>query len=267
MDHSIIIFPYFGELQDGIEKLRKELAMMVLELDQLRLVECKNIEMAYWFVLGGLEYNAYKAQCRFLRLRRKIDLIQMKKNRQEAVILSKIEKILDKEFTDYQKELDERMNRVNAALEHSRKPFLSEENMKELKHLYRVIVKALHPDLHPDFGEVQLQLFQNAKAAYENGDLTSMRVIAEIIDTSEPPKPHENVIQWMCEERERLKQSIYKIQEEIKQVKSSYPYTLKEFVDDKTKREARKAEIKTIIQQYEEASALLQKRIEKMLEE
>ena len=94
-----------------------------------------------------------------------------------------------------------------------------------------------------------------------------MYVIAELVATSEPPKPHENVMQWMCEERERLKQSIHKMQEEIKKVKSSYPYTLKEFVDDEAKREARKAEIKTIIQQYEEASTLLQERIETMLEE
>ena len=34
--------------------------------------------------------------------------------------------------------------------------------------LYRKIVKALHPDINPEVTEAQVQLFDNAVAAYKN---------------------------------------------------------------------------------------------------
>lgn len=97
---TIIPFPDFQKLKEEIEKLRTELSMLVLERDELRFVICKNIEMEYMLKVGGLEYQAYEAECAFLRLKRKVELIQAKKNRQEKVILSAIEDALDQEFSE-----------------------------------------------------------------------------------------------------------------------------------------------------------------------
>ena len=70
---QIIPFPDFQKLKEEIEKLRKELSMLVLERDELRFVICKNIEMEYMLKVGGLEYQAYEAECAFLRLKRKVE--------------------------------------------------------------------------------------------------------------------------------------------------------------------------------------------------
>ena len=107
-----------------------------------RFVICKNIEMEYMLKVGGLEYQAYEAECAFLRLKRKVELIQAKKNRQEKVILSTIEDALDQEFSEYQKRLDEQIDRMNHALERSKGERLSERGeRRELKSLYRKIVR------------------------------------------------------------------------------------------------------------------------------
>ena len=156
----IIPFPDFQKLKEEIEKLRTELSMLVLERDELRFVICKNIEMEYMLKIGGLEYQAYEAECTFLRLKRKVELIQAKKNRQEKVILSVIEDALDHEFLEYQKRLDEQMDKMNDALERSKAEPLSEEESRELKILYRKVVKALHPDMNPEITDAQARLFE-----------------------------------------------------------------------------------------------------------
>ena len=117
---TILLFPDCEALRAEVEKLRTELSMLLLKRDELLLVECRNIEMAYILALGNLEYKAYKLQCAVLRLRRKMELIQAKKNRQEKILLSVIEEMLDREFAQYQKQLEEQLHKMNAALKRSR---------------------------------------------------------------------------------------------------------------------------------------------------
>ena len=261
---SIILFPQYDELNKEVQKLRTELSMLVLERDELKLVECKNIEMAYLLSLGGLEYKAYEIQCSALRLKRKIELIQAKKNRQEKVILADIDKVLDDEFADFQEKLNERIENMNAALERSKGTFLSDEDTAELKKLYRGIVKALHPDLNPDLSDAQIALFHNAVQAYENGDLNSIRVIAAMVTAPEPPKDDVDGMKLLMKEKERLSALLRSVRESIEEIKNSYPYTLKAIVRDEKATAARKAELEQIIEEWNEAIALYKAKLEKM---
>ena len=124
---NVIVFPDFEKLKSEVEKKRTELSMLLLERDELQFVICKNIETEYMLKLGSIEYKAYEAQCAALRLKRKIDLIQAKKNRQEKIIISAIEETLDEEFAEYQKQLDEQIDKVNAAIKRSKAEVLSDE--------------------------------------------------------------------------------------------------------------------------------------------
>ena len=88
MADDIIIFPEFDKIKNEIERLRIELSMLLLERDELQFVICRNIEAKYTLEFGSIEYRAYEAQCTALRLKRKIELIQAKRNRQEPVSIS-----------------------------------------------------------------------------------------------------------------------------------------------------------------------------------
>ena len=182
---TLILFSDFEQLKNEVEKLRTELSMLMLERDSLVFVEAKNLEMRYMLELGAVEYRAYEAQCTVLRLKRKIELIQTRKNRQEKIVLPEIDRILDQEFMEYQKALNEKIDEMNAAIERSRLPVLSQEESRELKKLYRKIVKILHPDLNPDLTEAQKELFYHSVAAYENGDLQTLQVISEMLSDPE----------------------------------------------------------------------------------
>lgn len=238
---------------------------LLLERDELQFVICKNIETEYMLKLGSIEYKAYEAQCAALRLKRKIELIQAKKNRQEKVIISAIEETLDKEFVEYQKQLDEQIDKMNDALKRSKAEVLSDEDNKELKKLYRKIVKALHPDINPDVSEAQVQLFDNAVSAYKNGDLGTLRIIGEMVGNNPLPEQHKDAMTQLVEERERLEGLLKSIRESIENIKSEYPYTMKDILEDTKKTEQKKQELESVIEQYNELISIYKAKIEEML--
>lgn len=262
---TIILFPEFVTLKQDLEKLRTEISMLLLERDELRLVICKNIETAYMLALGSSEYKAFELQCKVLRLRRKIDLIQAKKNRQEKIVLSAIEETLDEEFAEYQRQLDEQINKMNKALDHSKGTPLTEEETKEIKKIYRNIVKALHPDLHPEVTPAQVQLFQNAVEAYEHGDLNSLRIISTMVAEPLVVEPSESALTVLAKEKERLSKTLELIREQIAEIKSEFPYTMKELVESPEKIAEKKEEIEETLAELKEAYDFYSARLKEML--
>lgn len=262
---NVIVLPDFQKLKDEVEKMRTELSMLLLERDELQFVICKNIETEYMLKLGGIEYKAYEAQCAALRLKRKIELIQAKKNRQEKVVISAVEKILDNEFAEYQKQLDEQINKMNNALKRSKAEVLSDEESKELKKLYRKVVKALHPDINPEVTQAQINLFDNAVQAYKNGDLNSLRIIGEMVGSEPLQKHHKDAMKQLACERDRLQSLLKSIRDSIDKIKADYPYTMKEILEDSEKTERKKQELENVLAQYNELISVYKTKIEEML--
>ena len=262
---NVIVFPDFEKLKNEVERMRTELSMLLLERDELQFVICKNIETEYMLKLGSIEYKAYEAQCAALRLKRKIELIQAKKNRQEKVIISAIEETLDSEFAEYQKQLNEQIDKMNDALKRSKAEVLSDEDNKELKKLYRKIVKAVHPDINPDVSEAQVQLFDNAVSAYKSGDLGTLRIIGEMVGNNPLPEQHKDAMTQLVEERERLQGLLKSIRESIDNIKSEYPYSMKDILEDTEKTEQKKQELENILSQYNELISIYKAKIEEML--
>ena len=262
---NVILFPDFTKMENEVKELRSELSELLLERDQLLLIVCPNIETAYLLALGSLEYKAYETQCEALRLKRKVELIQARLNRQEKVIVTVIEKILDDEFTEFKKKLDEQIDKMNDAILKNGCEHLSEEDTKEIKHLYRRIVKALHPDINPDVSESQIHLFANAVNAYRTGDLDTLKIIGEMVNDKPLDKHHENVMTQLAEEKERLQELVISIREHILKIRSEYPYTMKDIINNPEKTEQKKLEFENIIEQYEKMIEIYSSKIDEML--
>ncbi len=250
--NNIVLFSGYDELKESIDKLRTELSMLVLERDELLYNVCRNLEMRYMLVLGTLEYKAYETQCKALRLKRKLELIQARKNRQEKVILSEIEEILDDEFEEYREKLDLQINKLNNAIERSKGELLTDKEARELKKMYRSIVKKLHPDMNPDISEEELRLFINAVDAYKSGSLETLRIIYDMLGGEDIKPYEESAAEKLLKEKKRLAKAIDNIKAAIDNIKSEYPYTLKEILNDPEKIEEKKRELEEVTVQYNE---------------
>lgn len=264
-ESNIILFQNFEELKEQVEKLRIELSILVLEKDELQFVECENIETAYLLLFGALEYKVYEAQCSMLKLKRKVELIQASKNRQEKVDFSKIEDILNREFEEYKNKLNDQINKMNKAIERNNSTSLSVEETSELKKLYRKIVKALHPDLNPSISEAQRTMFENAVLAYKSGDLFTLRIINEMIVDNTLPDIKQDAIAQLTEEKKRLENLINGIKNSINKLKSEYPYTMLDIINDSEKTNNLKLELEDILKQYNDAITIYSTKIEEML--
>lgn len=262
---NIIEFPDFQKLKEDVEKLRTELSMLVLEKDELQYIICKNLETLYCLKLGALEHKAYEVQCNALRLKRKMELIQAKLNRQEKINESEIEMVLDEEFAEYQSKLNEQIEKMNEALKRSKGEVLTDDENKELKKLYRNVVKKLHPDVNPDISEAEAMLLDNALTAYKNGDLMSLRIIEEMVAEHHPQADSKDVMSSLAMEKERLERMIASVQDNIIEIKSRYPYNIKDIVENKDKEEEKRQELHLILEQYKDMIDIYTARLTEML--
>ncbi len=265
MSDNIILFPEIEKLKTEISSLKARISELLCMRDQMLFVECKNIEMEYMLALGDLEYKAYELNCHMLRLKRKAELIQACKNRQEKIILSEIENILDTEFADYQARLDEQLHKMNRAMERSRGEWLSEDELQEARKLYHDIVKALHPDLHPELGPEKLELFHNAVSAYERGDIKSLRLISVMVSGSDTVDQEKDKTAALTRERDRLKELVTDLQEQIEKITKEYPYTVRPIIRNKQKITEKRAELSGLIEQLDQAIEAYEMRIKEML--
>ena len=262
---QLILSPEYEKLKNEVEKMRVELSMLYLERDELLYVICVNIETAYMIEVGALEHNVYKAECAVLRLKRKVELIQAKINRQEKIFLSDIESLLDEEFQQYKEKLNEQIEKINDALKRGSADYLTKEENEEFKKIYRKIVKALHPDINPNISKEELRLLQNAIEAYKNGDLKALRIIGEMIEKYLPVNQDKDFSYTLIKDKERLEVFIKEMKEIILEIKSSYPYILKEIIENPSKLKEKKRELEETLNYYKELISIYKEKIEEML--
>ena len=263
--NEIILNLEYENLKNELLKKRTELSMLVLQRDELKHVICKNIETKYMLELGSLEYCLYQSECIIMRLKRKVELIQMRINRQEKIDVATIDELLDEQFREYQQKLEEKIKKMNEAIERNNGEVLTEQQVKELKKLYRAIVKALHPDLNPNVTKQQIKLFQNAITAYKNGDLQTLRIINEMISNNHSEDDNTDNIEKMRDELIRLDRMISSINGDVEKIKSEYPYTMKDILFDKEQLNQRKEELKDNIDQCNELVSFYKTKIQHLL--
>ena len=147
-----------------------------------------------------------------------------------------------------------------------------EDPIHELKRLYRQIVKRLHPDVHPNPTEREKDLLDRANKAYKAGDLEEMRKIwEELSGTEQSEESFEDTEEGRAQLRElieKLCKRCAELEKEIRQIKTSFPYTIKALLDDDKALEMkhrelvdRLAEVRAMLDKVDEYIAELKRRM------
>ncbi len=252
------------ELKQQVEQLNQIVLALLFERDNIFHNECEQIEKNYLRRFGPLEVKAYDLYCRVLRLKRKTELLQMYINRQEAIDITHIEALLDKEFSEYQEKLDDKIAEINSAISYFESEFLTGIELSEFKKLYRQVIKRLHPDLNPHLSEEKKRLFYTAQQAYKNGDLKQMRIIAEMLVEGSISAFNGTEVEYLQTELNRLLEIQQQVLADIEMIKNKYPYTLKIFIEDAQKSYEKTNELKVQIQEFEGLLKMYKKKITEM---
>lgn len=262
---NIIIFPQGKNSTDRLKILREKLQALILEHDHLLYQECKNLKVRYLLEFGALEYRYIELSMKEDRLKRKLDLLNIKINRDEKITkeyLLEIEKYLDEKLSSFKEKLNQQAKDLDWAIDLSEKPLMNPEEMLEFKSKYRDLVKKLHSDLNKDLSESDLDLYYKVVDAYKNGKIDLIRLYHDlIIGKEERDLKDEKLIAY---EIQRISENIEKLEESIEKIKDSFPYDKKDLLEDEKEIEIKKETIKNIIKALLKNIEHLEKRIEEI---
>ena len=160
------------ELCDEIRNARLVVAGVITEIESITLHQNPSIETDWQVKVGVWENRLLEAQISMRRAKRKYALAQACVNRGESIDEELIEDQLDNEFSQWKEQLGAAVNTYQQALvARMHTVHISPTKAGQLKHLYRILAKRLHPDINPSDDEGAQMTFFLVKAAYKQGDL------------------------------------------------------------------------------------------------
>lgn len=222
---------YDGDLsrEEYLARLKNELAELFEKREHMIAYEKDLLLAAYTKWIGTYKYEEFSLQVTIKRNQRKAALIQACINRSEPIVIEAIEQQLEEEFAEYERLLQEQLEQIKTASEILEAPLLSDEETKELKQLYRLIVKRLHPDWNPNLTQEERDLFVRAQVAYKMANLQELRNILLMIDAKETNSQQKIDIEA---EIAKYEQSIADMQKSIEKLEQTFPFTMREMLED-----------------------------------
>ncbi|WP_022769109.1 hypothetical protein [Butyrivibrio sp. NC2007] len=141
---------------------------------------------------------------------------------------------------------------------------IHETPKEELKRLYRMIMKKLHPDANPNATEKDKALLLKAQKAYAEGDLETLREIADQLDDTDITEKYSDNpddIAKLRELRAKLAEKVEILLAHIDEIKNSFPYTEKDFLANEDAVKARQEELAEYNRQCADKIIELQEKI------
>ena len=260
--------PEFDNLFTSVQELETELADLVFERDKLLYHLCPKLQAEYMLKIGKLEYAIFEYQCKILRTKRKIEIIRSFTNRELSFNVTEIEKQLDREYREYTNRLLEKQKEIDSArLKNGSygKPLTDEETV-ELKKLYTLIVKKLHPDINHDSTPEQQGNFIDAVDAYKNADLSGLRIIYLLLEKASS-KETENSMEKLAKRKELLQNEKKYLSEEIQKIKEGFPYIIKDILYNETKLQQKIDELSILLTECQEQYNSAESNLEVLLKD
>ena len=255
----------FDNLVSLIQELEKELSELVYERDNLIYHICPTIKAEYMLKIGKIEYAIFEYHCKILRTKRKIEIVQAFINREQTYNIDEIEKQLDKEYEDYIKKLLEKQREIeNARIRKDNFKELLPGDSVELKKLYTLIVKKLHPDINPDTTEEQHRQFNDAVNAYKNGDLAELKIIYLLLEKILVTEPTNSMEKLIARKEMLLNEKEYLLGE-VQRIRNEFPYNIKELIENKEKLREKVEVLSIQLTECHEQYNEIEKRLEVML--
>lgn len=239
-----------------LEKYRR----LVMRRDQLK-KEILQLRNVYMMLFGELRMQEYELEIAVIQLKKEITWIIQRLNSRSVVDLDQLASDMKAVMEAYYEQLSSM--KIDFEISRQSKP-VSEEDLRDIRVLYRRIARKIHPDLHPDYekDEVMLNLWYAAASAYECNDKTGLEdVLIEIESLNrDPESPNAHYLPDHLEDR------IEKTEDEIERLQLNPILVWRDKTEDEAKIAREKHQFEQSIQQLEEYKAQLEKQKQDLIE-
>jgi len=192
------------------------------------------LEALYNTRIGYLQIEKLQLQLRIKALKRKIELVHAAINLEEPIYINEIEMQVAAELA----EAELRIMHEVAKFENS-KELLSHlgtaEDSAELRKIYRLLAKQLHPDVNDSLTGEQKNIWHLVNDAYDTCDLEMLRAI-QVVYEKELTTVGNKIAALTGEEItlkiEVLKESIKVMNEQLLKIRTEFPFTIEEQLHD-----------------------------------
>ena len=251
MEYKVVLHQEYEELKKNSEQYTEKLSGLIEEYSYIISHEYNKTLTEYILKIGTLEYEEFQIYTKIESLKRRIQLITAFSNCEEDPNINAIDEQVDKEFKDYYKKLQSMEEDLEIAKILENTEFLSKEDDRELKTLYKNLVKKLHPDVNLNVAEKDKTLWMQALEAYQKGDLEMIYTLTDTIDIKDNDPLNteiENALEIVRGKCERLKERIEKYILKIAEINNTFPFNKNEFLKDELQVKERQSELKESIE-------------------
>jgi len=218
------------ELLKLMDSLKKEYAELFEQRNYMLQYEEPLLTSLYLTLLGQFQFRLFTLKGDLAQLNQRIQMAQAYFNRNELPDWHKIDTKITQIFSDYYKKIENDAQQLAAAKEFLKSDFISDEEAKKLKAIYKLLVKKLHPDINPTQTPKEAELFLKVQAAYDLGDLRALNEILLYLTNEEAKVP--DFVPDIKAKVEKIKAVIDDLNQKIEKLNSTFPFIYREKIKD-----------------------------------
>lgn len=237
---KVIIHPEYESLRKELETLRQRSSELYLQAEYMQFEEQPLLCSLYETTVGTLLYEEFVLKVQIQILNYEITLRQAYMNRNQKANETEIAVKIESASEKYKVEIEQKEAEIKAAQDYLKSPAMSLEESKELRDLYRMISKALHPDLNPNQTQREKDMFLKAISAYRIGDIHVLRQVAlAIADEKITDIPDESLLGLIA----KAKKTVREFEERIRKMETQFPFIYRDQLNDENWINEQKVEI------------------------
>ncbi len=234
-----------------------EYEALLLTRDQLER-EAGSFWTAYLAEFGQLEADVFEEKVECIRKKKIIAYYQTALNRGAAIDQDAMQAWLAEEMQEYQAQLKSMIEDVKTA---RASKTASPYQIRRIREIYRRIARKIHPDTHPgtDRDETLSDLWEQCVKAYHANDLKRISELEVLVNRAVREQGGEPGRIDVPDLTDRIRE----LKEEIEQIRSTSPYTLRYLLEDQeavaVKKKALSDELETYIRYRHELEDVTRK--------